>query len=140
MDEGFIVVLIAAGGICGLICLVGGIINLVEKIEKCNIARKRKEAISAVKLFRMVGQRVPCVTDAEYDDAVKYTIRKYHLADKNGALDTRNESLEYISILISEAINQNRIFLGILTIAQADADLAAAEDPEFESERKAITA
>ncbi len=138
MLEGFITLVLVGGALAIGIALIAGISRLICIIDDQRIYRRRKEAISAVKLYRMVNQRVGSnLTISEYDDAVKYTIRKYHLEDRNGAMDFRGQDMEYISMLISEAVQQNRMFQSALAIAQSDAELAASE---YETERKVITA
>lgn len=138
MLEGFITLVLVGGALAIGIALIAGISKLICKIDDMRISRNRKEAIAAVKLYRMVNQRVGSdLTVTEYDDAVRYTIRKYHLEDRNGAMDFRGQDIEYISMLISEAVQQNRIFQSTLAIAQADEELATSE---YETERKVITA
>ena len=140
MLEGFITIVLVGSVMAVGIALCAGISSLICKIDDRHISRRRKEAIAAVKLYRMVDQRVGSnLTVKEYDEAVKYTMRKYHLQDRNGSLDFAGQDIEYIGMLISEAVEQTRIFQCTLAIAQADAELAAV-DTEFESERKAITA
>ena len=125
MLEGFITLALVGGALAVGIALISGISKLIYKINNLHITRKRKETISAVKLYRMVDQLVGSdLTVTEYDDAVKYTIRKYHLEDYNGAMDFSGQDIEYISILISESVNQNRIFEATYAIALADAELA----------------
>lgn len=139
MDDALVAMVIAIGVISGLICLLVGIFHLIEKMDEHHISRKRKETVRAVKLFRKVNESVGCdLTVSEYDEAVRYVIRKYHLADKNGALDTRGQNLDYISMLISEAVGQTRLFKATLAIAQADMELE--DSSEIELERTAITA
>lgn len=137
MFEGFITLVLAGSLFAIGIALIAGIFQLICKIDDRRISRRRKEAIAAVKLYRMVNQRVGSdLTISEYDDAVKYTIRKYHLEDRNGAMDFHGQDIEYISILISEAVQQNRIFLATLSIARADAEL----NPKTDREMEVITA
>jgi len=138
MLEGFITLVLVGGALAIGIALIAGISRLIYLIDNQRIYRRRKEAIAAVKLYRMVNQRVGSdLTISDYDDAVKYAIRKYHLEDRNGAMDFRGQDIEYISMLISEAVQQNRMFYSVLSIAQADAELV---DSEYETERKVITA
>jgi hypothetical protein len=138
MFEGLITLVLVGSSMAIGIALIAGISKLICKIDDLRISRNRKKAIAAVKLYRMVNQRVDNgLTVTEYDDAVRYTIRKYHLEDRNGAMDFRGQDIEYISMLISEAVQQNRIFQSTLATAQADAELVASE---YETERKVITA
>ena len=133
--EGFITLVIVGGAMVIGIALIAGISRLICKIDDRHIARKRKATIAAVKLFRMVDQHVGSnLSEAEYDHAIRYTIHKYHLEDHNGAMDFSGQDIEYISVLITETVNQNRIFQGTLAIAQADAELAANNQIEQQEE------
>lgn len=62
---------VAIGG-----ALLHGIIRLAGKIRTLESIRRRREAFSAVRLYRMVEREVPGdLTAAEYERAVRYVIR-----------------------------------------------------------------
>lgn len=136
MADGLIAILVAGGVISGAILLAGAMIHLYEIQEERHISRKRKKVVDAVMLFKAVSRQVPELTDSEFNDAVQYVIRKYHMADKNGGLDTQSQSMEYISMLIAETVGQTRLFKETLAIAQADAEL----NPKTDREMEVITA
>lgn len=126
MLEGFITIVLVGSVMAAGIALCAGISSLICKIDDRHISRRRKEAIAAVKLYHMVDQRVGSnLTVAEFDDAVRYTMRKYHLEDRNGSLDFSGQDIEYISGWIAKAVEQTRLSEATLAIAQADAELAA---------------
>ena len=133
MVNGLIAVLVAAFAVSALILAVGGVIQLLEMSDDRSTARERKQVVDAVKLFKAVSRRIPQLTDSEYDDAVKYVIRKYHMADKHGGLDTEGQSTEYIAMLISETIEQNRLFQATLAIAQAGEEVDSKSKDEMEA-------
>lgn len=115
----FFVIIGAAVVICGT--LLWGIYRLIDKIQDLNEARRRRETIAAVKLYFAVKERVPGeLTPAEYDQAIRHVIRKYHMADRHGGLDMRRQDSEYIAELIAEAVGQDRLSRGTLAIAEAD--------------------
>lgn len=114
-------------GVAVIVCsaLVCGIYRLIGKIQDLDTKRRRRKTISAIKLYHMVQLRIPGeLTPAEYDRAVRYTVRKHpELADHSGGLDLHRESQEYIAELISEAVGQDRLSSGTLAIAEADRKL-----------------
>ncbi len=127
-----LIFLVIIGGtvlVCG--ALLGGIFRLIGKIRALDAVRRRREAIGAVRLYRRVARRVPGdLTAAEYTRAVRYAARKYHLAGCGGELDLQGHDLEYISVLVAEAVGQDRLSRGTLAIAAADRDLAQSEKSE----------
>ena len=121
MTEAVLAVLVAAGAICALLWMGGGILQLLEKIEDLRACRRRRETIATIKLYRMVARRVPGeLPPTEYDRAVRYVIQKYHMADRNGGIDMHQQDPEYISMLVAEAVGQDRLSRGTLAIAVAD--------------------
>lgn len=106
--------------------LIAGIIRLAEKIRDCDAVRRNREAMQAVRLYRMVEQRVPGkLTLAEYSEAVRTVIRKYDMADRSGALDIRGQNMRRVAIMLSKAVNLNRLTRGTLAIARAAAETEA---------------
>ncbi len=108
--------------VCG--ALLGGIFRLIGKIRALDAVRRRREAIGAVRLYRLVARRVPGdLTAAEYTRAVRYTIRKYRMADRKGCIDARRQNPECAAMLIAEAVGQDRLSRGTLAIAAADREI-----------------
>ena len=81
------------------------------------------ESFPTLLLRAMVKRQVPRFTEAEYNAAVEYTIRKYGMDTRDGALDLHGQSAEYIAELIAEAVGQDRLSSGTLAIAEADREL-----------------
>ncbi|XOQ44683.1 MAG: hypothetical protein ACFWTN_09610 [Clostridium sp.] len=103
--------------------LLGGIVWAKEKIKKLRSARKRRETLNAVRLYRKVERQVPGeLTEKEFDRAIQYVIQKYGLDDRGGLRMSR-QNPEYISYLIAEAVGQDRLSRGTLAIAQAEREL-----------------
>jgi hypothetical protein len=136
MNGGLITVLASVCGISGLILLVAAVLQIIEDHDSRCAARDHAEVVQAVKLRRVVADRVLRLTDAEYDDAVLHVIRKYHMADKHGNLDLHNQNPEYVAMLIAKTAEQTRLFKETLAIAQADSEL----NPKPENEMEVITA
>lgn len=86
------------------------------------------ESFPATLLRTMVKQQVPRLTEAEYNAAVRYTIRKYGMNTRDGALDLRGQNVEYLAALVAEAAGQARIESGTIEMAHAAQEL---EQHEF---------
>jgi len=81
------------------------------------------ESFPSLLLRAMVERQVPRFTEAEYNAAVEYTIRKYGMDTRDGALDLHGQNVEYIAELIAEAVGQSRIENGTLEITRAAREL-----------------
>lgn len=115
----FLAIIGAAVVICG--ALMCGIYRLIVKIQDLHEARRRRETIAAVKLYYAVKERVPGgLAPEEYDQAIRHVIRKYHMSDRHGGLDTRRQDIGYIADLVAEAVGQDRLSRETLAIAEAD--------------------
>lgn len=115
----FLAVIGAAAVICGT--LLWAIYRLIDKIQNLHEARRCRETVAAVKLYYAVKDRVPGeMTPTEYDRAVQYTIRKYHMADRHGGLDMRRQDPEYIAKLIAAAVGQDRLSRWSLAVVKED--------------------
>jgi hypothetical protein len=127
MDKPTIDLLLELTVTCGAAAVSGGFLGGVvwanEKIKKLRSARKRRETLNAVRLYRMVERQVPGeLTEKEFDRAIQYVIQKYGLDDRDG-LPMSHQNPEYISHLIAEAVGQDRLSRGTLAIAQAEREL-----------------
>lgn len=118
---------IIAGG------LLYGIANMISKVKSRDAVRHSSEAAAAVKLYRLVTSRSGGnLTLAEYDKAVRYTIRKYHMASRDGTISLDGKDLDYIAELVSEAVGQARLTNETLEIARNDREL---ESDQYKNER-----
>ena len=119
----FLAIIGAAVVICG--ALMCGIYRLIVKIQNLHEARRRRETVAAVRLYHLVQQRVPGgeLTLTEFDRAVRYTLRKYRMDDRDGGIDTRRQDIGYIADLVAEAVGQDRLSRGTLAIAAADREI-----------------
>lgn len=84
---------------------------------------RNRESFVALTLRSMVKHDVARLTEDEYNTAVRAVIRKYHMADRTGALDLHGQDLGYVGELIVETIQQNRITQHTLEIARNDREL-----------------
>lgn len=119
MDRPMVDLLLYLAIIGGAVAISGvllyGIIRLSGKIRALESIWRRREAFAAVRLYRMVERQVPGdLTRTEYERAVRYVIQKYPISS-HSRMDPR-----YISVLIAEAIGQDRLSRGTLAIAAAD--------------------
>jgi hypothetical protein len=79
--------------------------------------------------YYKVLDRVGNLTDEEFQNALHYTIRKHRLGDQSGVIDFAGSDLDYLADLISEKIEQDRLYEETLNIVKADAS-AQKQDKE----------
>lgn len=120
MDRPMVDLLLYLAIIGGAVAISGvllyGIVRLSGKISALESIRRRREAFAAVRLYRMMERQVPGdLNREEYERAVRYVIQKYPISSHCTRMDPR-----YISVLITEAIGQDRLSRGTLAIAAAD--------------------
>ena len=84
---------------------------------------RSRESFAAVLLRSMVRQKTVKLTEEEYNAAVRYVIRKYHMEDRDGSIDLRGQDIGYIAELVAEAVGQARLAEGTFEIARNDREL-----------------
>lgn len=60
---------------------------------------------------------------AEYDQALRLTIRKHNLKTRGRFIDLRDQDIEEVADWITEAVNQERISQAFLGLAQINRDI-----------------
>ncbi len=70
--------------------------------------------------YHKVLDRVGNLTDEEFQNALRYTIRKHHLGDQSGVIDFAGSDLDYLARLISEKIEQDRLYEETVNIVKAN--------------------
>jgi hypothetical protein len=84
-------------------------------------------AFAAALLYHIVRLQVmksgADLKPAEYDQALQLTIRKRNLKIRGRFIDLRDQDIEYISDLVTEAVNQERISQALLGLAEINRDI-----------------
>ena len=125
-----IYMVLVGGALAAGIVLARCVWRLTGKI-RLNAARRRREALAAVKLYRMVAQRVPGdLLPTEYIRAVRYAIRKHRLTEHSGIPDMLWTDQGYLTELVAEAVGQEMLSRGTMEIAVADQKLEKSERDE----------
>jgi hypothetical protein len=95
------------------------------------ILRSTSDAFAVAFLYHMVRLQVvktgADLKPAEYDQALRLTIRKHNLKMRGRFVDLRNHDIGYISDLVTEAINQERISQALLGLAEINRDIERTE-------------
>lgn len=88
-------------------------------------------AFAAALLYHMVRLQVVKVGEdlkpVEYEKALQLTIRKHNLKMRGRFIDLRDQDIEYISDLVTEAVNQERISQALLGLAEINRDIERTE-------------
>ena len=126
-----IYMVLVGGALAAGIVLAWCVWRLTGKIRMLNAARRRREALAAVKLYRMAAQRVPGgLLPTEHVRAVRYAIRKHRLTEHSGIPDMLWTDQGYLTELVAEAVGQERLSRGTMEIAVADQKLEKSERDE----------
>ena len=126
-----IYMVLVGGALAAGIVLAWCVWRLTGKIRMLDAARRRREALAAVKLYRMVAQRVPGdLLPTEYIRAVRYAIRKHRLTEHSGIPDMLWTDQGYLTELVAEAVGQERLSRGTMEIAQNELELDQSEQSE----------
>lgn len=90
-------------------------------MNNCSV---NQESFAAAYLKHIVKLQVlGIMTDTEYNAAILYTMRKYHLKPVGTSIDLHGQDVDYISELVAEAIVQDRLSRGTLEIMKNDREL-----------------
>jgi hypothetical protein len=134
MLEGFITLVLVGGVMAIGIAIMAGAYASIVRWDKHKYLEIKKERVAALQVYNMVLKNVEGdLPLTAYSQALKYTIRKYHLGD-HGRIEFHGSEKWYLAELIIEAVNQNRISLGTLAIAQADMELSADNQIKLQEE------
>lgn len=109
--------------VSGLILIAAGAYAFIIWRDKHRYHAIKRERAAALEVYRMVLKNVDGdLLLKEYNRALRYTIRKYHLGD-DGRIEYVGSEKWYLAELITEAVNQKRISEGTIKIAQSNAEL-----------------
>lgn len=124
MLEGFITIVLVGSAFAVGIAAVAGIYHLIVWQDKRTYLAIKRERTAALQVYSIVLRNVEGdLPLAEYNQALRYTIRKYHLGD-HGRIEFYGSEKRYLAELIAEAVSQKRLSDGTFEIAQANVELA----------------
>ncbi|MGX8702040.1 hypothetical protein [Caproiciproducens sp.] len=120
MLEGFITIILVGSVLAVGIMIAAGFYRLIVWQDRRTYLAIKRERTAAVQVYRMVLKNVEGdLPLAEYNQALRYTIRKYHLGE-HGRIEFAGSDKRFLAELITETVNQNRISLETFSIVQAD--------------------
>lgn len=123
MLEGFITIVLVGSALAVGVAVAAGFYHLIVWQDRRTYLVIKRERTAALQVYRMVLKNVEGdLPLTEYNQALRYTIRKYHLGD-HGRIEFYGSEKRYLAELITEAVNQKRLSDGTFEIAQADAEL-----------------
>lgn len=120
----------------GLLVVYAGFVALADRAYRTYAEykdRKQQQESSAAittyyKVLNLVGGDL---TDQNFQEALRYIIRKHHLGDNRGMIDFDGSDLDYLAELVAETVQQNRLWDDTLNIIKVDASSSANSKEEI---------
>ena len=101
----------------GLIALSDWAYRTYAEHRDCKQHQESSAAVTTYyKVLDLVGGDL---TDQNFQEALRYTIRKHHLGDKHDMIDFDGSDLDYLAELIAETVQQDRLWRDTLNIIKA---------------------